>query len=217
MTTIEKKRRQRFQFLKLVYEKTEGNKYQSVNMWNLGEELGWDKQTAKLTVQYLVGESLIEYSAMGGSIAITHFGVVEIERALTHPEEDTTYFPAVVNIMSGDFRGAILNIDSTLTNLSQNIGKLPGADADVKDELKQLIDQLRQALEEASSEQAEEAEAVVWAAETLIEAKSAEKPNRVKIEITKEGLKKAAENIASVMPTVLTIAEKIVSAIDRLK
>jgi ElaB/YqjD/DUF883 family membrane-anchored ribosome-binding protein len=154
---------------------------------------------------------------MGGSIAITHFGVVEIERALTHPEEDTTYFPAVVNIMSGDFRGAILNIDSTLTNLSQNIGKLPGADADVKDELKQLIDQLRQALEEASSEQAEEAEAVVWAAETLIEAKSAEKPNRVKIEITKEGLKKAAENIASVMPTVLTIAEKIVSAIDRLK
>ena len=216
-TTIDEKRKQRFRFLNLVYEKTDGNRLHSVNMYELGKELGWADETTRLVVQYLVGERLVEHFTMGGNIVITHFGVVEIERALTCPEEPTTYFPAVINVMSGDFRGAILNIDSTLTDLSQSIGKLPSTEADVKEELQQLINQLKQALKEVPSERVEEAEAIAWAAETLIKTKTSEKPNRVKVEITKEGLKKAAENIASILPIVLTTAEKIIAAIDRLK
>lgn len=217
MGTIDEKRRQRFQFLHLVYEKTDGNRLHSVNMYELGKELGWADEITRLVVQYLVGEGLVEHFTMGGNIVIKHSGVVEIERALTRPEEPTTYFPAVINVVSGDFRGAILNIDSTLTDLSQSIGKLPSTEADVKEELQQLINQLKQALEEVPSEKVEEAEAVAQAAESFVEAATKETPNEFTVEITKEGLQKAAQNIALVMPTVLTIATQIITAISKLR
>jgi len=37
-------------------------------------------------VEYLVGENLVEYVAIGGEIAITHYGRKEIERALSAPD-----------------------------------------------------------------------------------------------------------------------------------
>lgn len=122
-------------------------------------------------------------------------------------------------VMSGDFRYSILNIQSRLTNLSQSIGELVGVKSTEKAELKQLIEQLKGALETAPEDKVEEAEAVAWAAESLIDLVDAgvgEKPNRLKIQITKEGLKKAAENIADVLPKVLSIALKIAAVIDRL-
>jgi hypothetical protein len=61
-----------------------------------------------------------------------------------------------------------------------------------------------------------EAEAVAQTTEALVEVASAEKPNKTMIEITGEGLKKAAENIAAVMPTVLTIATQIVATVSRI-
>jgi hypothetical protein len=186
-------------------------------MWELGTELGWDKETTDLTVEYLVGEGLVKYFTMGGGIVITHPGVVEIEHALTAPDQPTHYFPPAVNILSGDFRGAIVNVDSILTNLRQSIGADSTMDVAIRGELSELIDQLNQALEKLPSDSAQEAEAVAWAAESLVEAAIEDSPNRFKIEITREGLMKAAQNIATVMPIVLSIAEKIVSVIQRTK
>ena len=37
-------------------------------------------------VEYLVGENLVEYVAIGGEIAITHYGRKEIESALSAPD-----------------------------------------------------------------------------------------------------------------------------------
>jgi len=217
MATVEEKRKLRFQFLNSVYEKTEGDKLQSVNMFELGKELGWDESTTDLTVQYLVGEGLIKHFTMGGNIIITHNGVVEIENALAHPQESTNYFPPVVNIMSGDFRGAILNIDSTLTNLTQNIGSISNVDESIKNELAQLVEELKNALSKVPSDKTNDVEAVAWAAESLIKETISGKANPTKIEITKDGLKKAASNIASVVPTVLLVAERIIAIIDRIK
>ncbi len=62
--------------------------------------------------------------------------------------------------MTGDFRGAILNIKSTLTNVTQTIGALPDAEPSLKEELQQLIAQLQEALEGAPPDKAQEAEAV---------------------------------------------------------
>ncbi len=217
MATIEEKRKLRFQFLNSVYEKTEGNKLQSVNIFELGKELGWDKNTTNLTLQYLVGEGLIKHYTMDGGIVITHNGVVEIEDALTHPQESTNYFPPVVNIMSGDFRGAILNIDSTLTNLTQNIGSISNVDESMKNELAQLVEELKNVLSKVPKDKINDVEAVAWAAESLINETISGKANPAKIEITKDGLKKAASNIASVMPTVLLVAERIIAIIDRIK
>lgn len=115
--------------------------------------------------------------------------------------------------MSGDFRGANVNIKSRLTNVQQTIGKLPNADDAAKAELQQLVAQLNDALQQAPEDKAEEAEAVAQMAETLVETANSEKPNKMMLQITGEGLKKAAENIAAVMPTVLGIATQIVTAI----
>lgn len=215
MSTVEERREQRFRFLNLVFEKTRGNIYNLVSMWDIGEELGWDKQTTDVTAQYLVGEGLIKFWAMGGTLGITHEGVKEIERAKSNPEQPTTYFPAMVNVMSGDFRGSILNVDSTLTRLSQSIDNR-NADPATATEIKQLIELLNDALKQAPPENTEDAEAVAQAAEALIDAATKPKPNKITVEILQEGLQKAAQNIASVMPTVLGIATQVVTAIQKL-
>jgi hypothetical protein len=118
--------------------------------------------------------------------------------------------------MSGNFTGAILNIKSTLTNVTQTVGQIPSANALEKEQLKQLIEQLNQALQQAPPDKVEEAEAVAKTAEALVQTANEAKPNKMMVQITGEGLKKAAENIAAVMPTVLIIATQIVSTISKI-
>lgn len=125
------------------------------------------------------------------------------------------YYPPV--ILSGDFRGANLSINSTLNESSQIIKNISDGNEAIKDELVELLNELQGLLSQISADRAEDAKTVAWAAEELIKARTLEKPNTSRIEITKDGLKKAAANIASVMPTVLVIAEKIISAIDKVK
>lgn len=118
--------------------------------------------------------------------------------------------------MSGDFRGAILNIKSTLRNVTQTVNTLPGADASAKAELARLIEQLNEALQKVPSEKAEDAEAVADSAKALVDAANKPKPNKATLQITADGLKKAAGNIAAVTPAVAGIATQIVAAIFKL-
>lgn len=118
--------------------------------------------------------------------------------------------------MTGDFRGAILNIKSKLQDVNQTIGSMPHADQSLKDELQSLIDQLNEALQQVPATQIEEAEAVAETAKELVETATAEKPNRVRIKITSDGLKAAAETLVSVMPQVLVIATQIVDTIAKV-
>lgn len=120
-----------------------------------------------------------------------------------------------------DFSGATIsgsnvNIKSTLTNVTQTVGQIPAADDTAKQELAKLIEQLNQALQQAPSGKEEEAEAVADYAKDLVEQAAAPQPNRTKITITGEGLKMAAQNLAAVIPTVVTIAAQIVGAVLRL-
>jgi hypothetical protein len=62
----------------------------------------------------------------------------------------------------------------------------------------------------------EDAQAVADLTQTLVESAKAEKPNKTTLQITGEGLKKAAQNLAEVMPTVITIAAQIVAAVIKI-
>jgi hypothetical protein len=88
-------KRNRFQFLKKLYEITEGNALCSVNMWELGNELKFTMQTTEPIIQFLVGENLVKYFTLGGNIVITHQGIVQVEKALSDPYKPTIYFPPV--------------------------------------------------------------------------------------------------------------------------
>ena len=111
--------------------------------------------------------------------------------------------------MSGDFRGANINIKSTLTRVSQRVVNLPQTDQTAKDELQALLVQLNETLQQAPPDKAEEAEAVAKSAEQLVATASEEKPNKTRIQISGEGLQQAAQTLAKVMPTALTTATQI--------
>jgi ElaB/YqjD/DUF883 family membrane-anchored ribosome-binding protein len=118
--------------------------------------------------------------------------------------------------MSGDFQGAILNTKSTLNNVQQSVGDIPTDDTSTRRELKELIGQLNEMLQKAPPDKHEQAEAVAETARALVEQATDERSNKTMIQITGEGLKKAAQTLAEVMPSVITIATQIVLAVGRL-
>jgi methyl-accepting chemotaxis protein len=120
------------------------------------------------------------------------------------------------DVYSGDFRGAILNVRSTLKGVAQSIENVTGADPSTKRELEALVAQLAAALEQVPPERDDDAEAVATLTESMVEQATAAKPNKTILQITGEGLKKAAENIADVLPTVLGIVTKIVATVGGL-
>ena len=118
--------------------------------------------------------------------------------------------------MSGDFRGANIIIKSTLRNVQQSVGEMRTDNPSAKAELQALIAQLNETLQTAPPEKSEDAEAVAQTAKMLVETAKDEKPNQTSIKITGEGLKQAAQNVADVLPTVVTIATQIVMAVYKL-
>jgi biotin synthase-related radical SAM superfamily protein len=118
--------------------------------------------------------------------------------------------------MSGDFRGAIINIKSTLTNVQQSVGDIQTDDLDARKELEKLIGELSDALQQVPEKRQEHAEAIAETAKVLVDAAKAEKPNKVMVKISGEGLKQAAQNLADVMPVVVTIAGHIALTVAKL-
>jgi transcriptional regulator NrdR family protein len=118
--------------------------------------------------------------------------------------------------LSGDFRGAVVNIKSTLTNVQQSVGEIRSEDESTRKELEKLIGELSEALQKAPVESQEHAEAVAETAKSLVDAAKVEKPNKALVQISGEGLKQAAQNLAGVMPVVVQIATQIVMAVTKL-
>ncbi len=118
--------------------------------------------------------------------------------------------------ISGNIQNSNLNIKSTLTNVQQSISALHGGDAADRNQLQTLIGQLQSALEAIPAEHKDQAEAVAASAQAMVENAKAEKPNKVLLQISGEGLKKAAESLAGTAPAVVSIAGQIVTAVMRL-
>ena len=118
--------------------------------------------------------------------------------------------------MSGDFRGAIVNIQSTLTNVQQKVNEIRTDNVDARQELAKLIAQLSDVLREVPDSKQEQAEAVAQTAKALIDTAKSEKPNQTLLQITGEGLKQAAQNLADVLPAVVAISAQIVTAVMKL-
>jgi len=97
---LEEKRKRRFIYLNALYEKTDGDTFKHVSMLDLGRGIGFSDEETQNVVNYLNGENLLEIVEFQGIIAISHYGVVNVEEALSSPEKETHYFPPVVNVMN---------------------------------------------------------------------------------------------------------------------
>jgi hypothetical protein len=102
-----------------------------------------------------------------------------------------------------------LNIATTLSNAKQSINGFQTINQMENNGLEELIVQLLQELKKAPNEKAKEAEVVAEYAKELVDEVSKEAPKQSRINVSKEGLIKAAENIANVLPMVLQIAKQI--------
>lgn len=118
--------------------------------------------------------------------------------------------------LSGDFRGALLNIKSKLDDVTQTVNTMPGGDSSEKAQLQQLLQQLSETLQQVPASHAEDAEAVAETAKNLVGTASQERPNKTILQITGAGLQKAAENLQAVAPAVVNIATRIVDTITNL-
>lgn len=118
--------------------------------------------------------------------------------------------------MSGNFSGAILNIKSTLTNVSQSIGAAPIGDAATKAQLQALVEQLSAELQKVPAEKASYAEAVAETAKAAVDQATKAQPNKTLVQISAEGLKQASQNLAAVLPTVLPIATQIADVLRKM-
>jgi hypothetical protein len=93
--SVQKRQADRFRFLNRLYDITGGDKLKWPSYQQIGEDIGVSQDEAFTLADYLAGKNLIRWMIQGGGIAITENGVDEVERALTHPTQPTTYFPPV--------------------------------------------------------------------------------------------------------------------------
>jgi hypothetical protein len=106
---------------------------------------------------------------------------------------------------------AIINIDSTLTNVTQTIGDSPGLDAGQKSELQSLVESLKADLDTLKNTHTDEAKAISDALEKAVAAASKPAPERKRslLTLSAKGLKDAAELVKDVTPSVLASATLI--------
>ena len=104
MNAIEKKRAQRFLYLKRLYELSGGDKFSYFPFLEIGRELGWDDAATNEIIDYLEDERLIHFPTFG-TVSMTHAGVKLIEKALSNPDRSTGYFPPanIIIVVNGDF------------------------------------------------------------------------------------------------------------------
>lgn len=113
------------------------------------------------------------------------------------------------NISISHIAGSVLNIKSTLTNVTQRVDGISGADEATKDKLKRLMAQLSGVLQQVPPERAEDATKVAKRAEAAVEEVSKPRPDKELLLFNIDSLKKAAAHIAALIPDVLPIASKI--------
>jgi len=109
---------------------------------------------------------------------------------------------------SGDFRGAIVNIKSTLKNVQQSIGEIPSGDDARKKSEKTEFEDLEVILEKAPQEKRNKPGGCSTAQALVEQAKQISPINM--LQITGEGLKRGCPKPGRGDAAVVTIASQIV-------
>jgi hypothetical protein len=92
--TVETKRKQHFDFMRCLYDKTEGSDLGLIYIEELAGAMHLPEPEAESIALYLVDEGLIRIR-MGHIICITPLGIAEVETALAQPDKPTEHFPAL--------------------------------------------------------------------------------------------------------------------------
>ena len=116
-------------------------------------------------------------------------------------------------VLSGDFRGAILNIESRLDNVVQTLGALPNAAPDQRQELAWLVGELKAALAAAPPEAVPDATNLTKRVEALAEEAAGDAPDPELVRDLGESLKRAASKLPGVATLVAAIVELVAAIV----
>jgi hypothetical protein len=95
--TLEQRRKQRFQFLRCLYEMSRGSERVLFYVEEVGDAVGLGQLEAEAAAQHLAEKGLIRV-VMAHIISISQAGADELETALEQPEQPTTHFPPAQGI-----------------------------------------------------------------------------------------------------------------------
>lgn len=106
-------------------------------------------------------------------------------------------------------QGTIVNIKSKLEKVEQSINTSCNHDISDKIELKALIEELFELINRLPSDYADKADILVKRIETATEEASKPRPDKEVVLFSLDSLKKAAANLATVIPDILPLATRI--------
>jgi hypothetical protein len=95
--TLEQRRKQRFEFMRCLYEMSRGSERVLLYDHEVGDAVGLGRMEAEAAAHYLADKRLIRV-VMGHIISISQAGADELEAALEQPEQATPHFPAARSI-----------------------------------------------------------------------------------------------------------------------
>lgn len=116
-------------------------------------------------------------------------------------------------VLSGDFRGAMLNIESRLDNVTQTIGGMPAIRPDQKEQLAQLVAELKRVLNQIAPQQAAEAETLARRIGALADEATVPSPDREAVRELSDIVRRAAARLAPTVPTVMTLVASIIELV----
>lgn len=201
MADISEVQKKRFDFLSTLYDESKANRFAYYKKREIGAETGVDADEAETIVDYLRGERLVDTTKE--DVAISHFGIKEVEAARTNPKEPTDHFPANV-IVVGQM------IDSQISQAS------PGAvqyilNVDDRRVIEEIVTLLKENLDglHLSSEQESDLLADVG---TIEEQMKSSKPKWTIIKESANSLKEILLTVAAVS----TVAPNIIHLLNML-
>lgn len=109
-----------------------------------------------------------------------------------------------------------VNIQSRLDHVTQTVQQLQGWPDARKEELITLIAELTKSLKAVADTRPDDAERVAKTAELVVAEATKAKPDKGFLSLTTDGLKKAAEAVADIAPTVLAVAGKVAAFVSGL-
>lgn len=201
---IEERQKNRWLMLQKFYEITGGRSdTHIVNIWEVGQQLGLDQETAAMTSDYLEGEGLLKALTLGGGATITHQGVREVEAAEKNPTEATLHFPPfIVNInhetIQGDKFEGISH--STVINRSSIENAFNTTNIPVDGETQKTLIAITEAVEKSQNEAAQ----LLW--QSFIEELKSQEPRKSKLRACWEGVLAILPSVSTLVSSVAKIA-----------
>lgn len=139
---IEELKKQRSQFIHKLYEFVDGSESRIVRLETIGNELGFNRDKSFQIGEYLKGENLLKFVTMGGGVQLTHFGVQEVEEAISNPDQPTEHFLPVNVINIGTMNNSQIQqgtINSIQTQIIEQ-AKIP--------EIQEILQKISNSLEQ---------------------------------------------------------------------